>query len=125
MQTKGTSNKYATRKTLAQGLLDVSLLMANASQLKAVIEVGEHGQQFYYALLVLIGVSIVIQVVVGIVLIVLGGMELKTAEEKKRAHVLNNVSVGLIMVVTVINTFITAFGIKLSDDASGNQNATI
>ncbi|VEN47052.1 unnamed protein product [Callosobruchus maculatus] len=53
-------NKYATKKTIAQGLLDVALLTANASQLKYVLQVGEK-HEFYVLMLTLIIVSIVLQ----------------------------------------------------------------
>lgn len=36
-------NLYATKKTAAQGLLDLALLMANASQLKSIVQTqGDH-----------------------------------------------------------------------------------
>ena len=55
------ANKYATKKTIAQGLLDVALLTANASQLKYVLQVGEK-HEFYALMLALISISIVLQV---------------------------------------------------------------
>ncbi|XP_060528964.1 uncharacterized protein LOC132703596 isoform X5 [Cylas formicarius] len=53
-------NKYATKKTIAQGLLDVALLTANASQLKYVLQVGEK-HEFYTLMLTLITISIILQ----------------------------------------------------------------
>lgn len=41
------ANVYATKKTIAQGMLDVALLTANASQLKYLLQLGKD-QQFYY-----------------------------------------------------------------------------
>lgn len=32
-------NRYATKKTIAQGMLDIALLTANASQLKYILQV--------------------------------------------------------------------------------------
>lgn len=55
------ANRYATKKTVAQGLLDLALLTANATQLKYVLEVGEK-HQFYVLMMVLIISSIVLQV---------------------------------------------------------------
>lgn len=55
------ANRYATKKTIAQGLLDVALLTANASQLKYVLQVGKQ-HEFYVLMLSLIIVSIVLQV---------------------------------------------------------------
>merc|ERR1712241_1262637 len=33
-------NRYATKKTIAQGMLDIALLSSNASQLKYLLQVG-------------------------------------------------------------------------------------
>ena len=56
------ANRYATKKTIAQGLLDVALLTANASQLKYVLQVGYDNHPFYYLMLSLIIISIILQV---------------------------------------------------------------
>lgn len=55
------ANRYATKKTIAQGMLDIALLTANASQLKYILQVGEQ-HQFYKLMLILISLSIVMQV---------------------------------------------------------------
>lgn len=55
------ANRYATKKTIAQGMLDIALLTANASQLKYILQVG-HQHEFYTLMLVLISVSIIMQV---------------------------------------------------------------
>ncbi|KAG7174457.1 Ninjurin-1-like 1, partial [Homarus americanus] len=54
------ANNYATKKTVAQGMLDVALLTANASQLKYVLEVGEK-HPYYTAMIILISFSLVLQ----------------------------------------------------------------
>ena len=56
------ANRYATKKTIAQGMLDVALLTANASQLKYVLQVGEDNHPFYHLMLALIILSIILQV---------------------------------------------------------------
>lgn len=55
-------NVYATKKTIAQGLLDVALLTANASQLKYLLQVGKE-HEFYYVMMTLISLSIILQVI--------------------------------------------------------------
>lgn len=55
-------NDYATRKTIAQGMLDLALLTANAAQLKRVLQLGKNSQ-FYTLLVTLITISICLQVV--------------------------------------------------------------
>lgn len=54
-------NNYATRKSFAQGMLDLALLTANASQLKYLLTVGE-AHEFYHLLLTLVVLSISLQV---------------------------------------------------------------
>lgn len=55
------ANRYATKKTIAQGMLDIALLTANASQLKYILQVGQR-HEFYTLMLTLICISIVMQV---------------------------------------------------------------
>ncbi|XP_061730278.1 ninjurin-1 isoform X2 [Nerophis ophidion] len=64
-------NHYANKKSMAESMLDVALLMANASQLKAVMEQGP-SFSFYVPLIVLISVSLILQILVGILLIFIG-----------------------------------------------------
>ncbi|KAF9794836.1 hypothetical protein SFRURICE_015115 [Spodoptera frugiperda] len=64
------ANRYATKKTVAQGMLDIALLTSNASQLKYVLQVGPK-HEFYTLLVVLISISIVLQVAMGFVLLTL------------------------------------------------------
>lgn len=54
-------NGYASKKSLAQGMLDLALLAANAAQLKFVLSMGE-SHQFYTLLIVLIVASLCLQV---------------------------------------------------------------
>ena len=53
------ANKYATKKTIAQGMLDVALLTSNASHLKLVLQDDHH--PFYGPLVFLISLSILLQ----------------------------------------------------------------
>ena len=55
------ANRYATKKTIAQGMLDVALLTANASQLKYVLQLGD-AHPFYELMVSLIVISILLQV---------------------------------------------------------------
>ena len=87
--------------------------MANASQLKSLLSAGIT-HDYFWLLLVLLIVSLVLQVAVGLLLLVLGGMKPKSDLHTNRANILNNISVGLIFAVTVVNVFIGAFGIKVS-----------
>lgn len=64
-------NHYANKKSAAESMLDVALLMANASQLKAMLEQGP-GASFYTPIVALISISLLLQVAVGILLIFTG-----------------------------------------------------
>lgn len=64
-------NHYANKKSAAESMLDVALLMANASQLKAVLEQGPN-LSFYTPIVTLISISLCLQVTVGVLLIFTG-----------------------------------------------------
>ncbi|XP_046561069.1 ninjurin-1-like [Haliotis rubra] len=111
----GTSRTaYATRKTVAQGMLDFALLMANASQLKALLKskTVPHDATFI-GLVFLIAVSIILQIITGVIIAVLGSMDVHDEAAHIRAHRLNNSTVGLILGITITNVFIAAFGMEL------------
>ncbi|TRY75409.1 hypothetical protein TCAL_01610 [Tigriopus californicus] len=157
------ANRYATKKTLAQGMLDIALLTANASQLKYVLQVGEEKHPFFYLLLVLIISSIVLQVLtaivlliigpigiegtdeqkakrleflnhlamgmsfgsmfldtvkmasVGVLFLIIGGLNINKEPNQKRANILNDVIVVLIFLITLDNVVISGFGIRHTD----------
>ena len=101
---------YDRKKTFAEGLLDVTILIANATQLKAVVSNGP-SHKYYIPLLVLISLSIIIQLIVAVMLLVIGASE-KNAQNNTWLNKMNNVTIGLILAITVTNIFISAFGIE-------------
>jgi hypothetical protein len=54
------NNKYATRKMVTQGLVDIALLITNVSQLIAVLGVADH-QPFFALLVTMLLISILLQ----------------------------------------------------------------
>ncbi|XP_064611007.1 ninjurin-2-like [Liolophura sinensis] len=108
-------NRYATRKTAAQGMMDMALMLANASQLKSVVQEGR-SHEHYLLLLTLISTSICLQIFTGIILLVVGARESQCEDDQhqrnKKTSKLNNFSIGLVFVITVTNIFITSFGIN-------------
>lgn len=64
-------NHYANKKSAAESMLDVALLMANASQLKAVMEEGPEFS-LYVPIVTLISISLILQIMVGVMLIFIG-----------------------------------------------------
>nr|XP_046908461.1 ninjurin-2-like isoform X2 [Dermatophagoides farinae] len=102
-------NMYATRKTIAQGIMDLGLMCANASQLKYVLINANH-HRYFQVTVSLIVISILMQIIVGIMFIALGRLNINYGHDRRRADMMNNASVIVIFLVTVINVLITAFG---------------
>ncbi|KAM3878441.1 ninjurin-1-like [Diretmus argenteus] len=104
-------NHYANKKSAAESMLDVALLMANASQLKAVLEQGPDFI-FYAPLITLISISLILQVVVGALLIFIVKWNLNDESTHFKLNVLENIATTLVFIIVVVNVFITAFGVQ-------------
>ncbi|XP_006278421.1 ninjurin-2 [Alligator mississippiensis] len=104
-------NHYATKKSVAESMLDVALFMANVTQLKAVLEQGP-SFQYYATLAALISISLFFQVVIGILLIIMVRINLNDVSKQLRLNVLNNTATALIFITVILNIFITAFGVQ-------------
>ncbi|XP_035208912.1 ninjurin-2-like isoform X2 [Stegodyphus dumicola] len=109
------ANVYATKKTIAQGLLDVALLTANASQLKYLLQVGKE-HEFYYVMMTLISLSIILQVSTGCLMLLVANTNLNEVKRQRRAENLNNTITIGVFLVAILNILISALGIKNSDD---------
>ncbi|XP_047598242.1 ninjurin-2 isoform X2 [Lutra lutra] len=103
-------NHYATKKSVAESMLDVALFMSNATRLKAVLEQGP-ASHYYTALVTLISVSLLLQVVIGILLVVIARLNLNEVGKQGQLNQLNNTATSLVAITIVINVFITAFGV--------------
>merc|ERR1712018_579582 len=88
------ANRHATKKTIAQGMLDVALLTANASQLKYVLQVGEDNHPFYHLMLALIILSIILQVITAILLFIVGPMNVDETKNEKVLMILNHTALA-------------------------------
>ncbi|KAL3235371.1 hypothetical protein MRX96_048347 [Rhipicephalus microplus] len=102
------TNRYATKKTVAQGLLDIALLTANTSQLKSVIVRGPQ-YEFYTLLLILLSLSIGLQIMVGVLLLVLGFINVNNEGNHRLADILNNVATAAVFGVMVVNVMSASF----------------
>merc|ERR1712172_113662 len=117
MDTPGTSdgklnvNKYATKKTVTQGLLDIALLTANASQLKFVLSAGEKYENYSVALGLII-TSILLQLVAGILFLAVGGLNINDEKHHRHANIINNPATVVVFIITFINVVIGAFGFE-------------
>ncbi|XP_011157228.1 ninjurin-2 [Solenopsis invicta] len=103
-------NVYQHKKTLAQGMMDLALLSANANQMRYVLQTDERHPYFYPAL-VMISMSLFLQIAVGIGLIWNSIYNVKEHEEMCKANQANNWTVIGIFLVTVLNVFISSFGV--------------
>ncbi|XP_062559420.1 ninjurin-2-like [Armigeres subalbatus] len=109
-------NNYATRKSFAQGMLDLALLTANASQLKYLLTVGE-AHEFYHLLLTLVILSISLQVFQAVMIIILAiVLDINKVEQHRRSDILNNVLIIFTVISVVINVIISAFDMKTQND---------
>ncbi|XP_059620617.1 ninjurin-1 isoform X1 [Phlebotomus argentipes] len=112
------ANRYATKKTIAQGMLDIALLTANASQLKYILQVGEK-HEFYTLMLTLISISICLQVGMGVLSLsfnLLRDCKLHIPDYQKSTNYINHLATCIAFIVTVVNLLISAF----SPTGSGN-----
>ncbi|XP_050952352.1 ninjurin-2 [Labeo rohita] len=104
-------NHYATKKSAAQSMLDVALLMANSSQLKTVLHSGSH-HHFYTLLIALITLSISLQVIVGLLLIFIVKYDLNDVKMQPRLNTMNNMATVFVFFTVLINIIITALGFE-------------
>ncbi|XP_037535415.1 ninjurin-1 isoform X1 [Nematolebias whitei] len=104
-------NHYANKKSAAESMLDVALLMANASQLKAVLEQGPDFT-FYQPLIALISISLILQILVGVMLIFIVKWNLNDESMHYKLNILENTATACVFVIVVVNVFITAFGVQ-------------
>ncbi|XP_022594978.1 ninjurin-1-like [Seriola dumerili] len=92
-------------------MLDVALLMANASQLKAVLEQGPNFS-FYTPVVTLISISLGLQLTVGVLLIFIVRWNLNDEQKQWRLNTMENLATVLVFIIVVVNVFITAFGVR-------------
>ncbi|XP_018321547.1 ninjurin-2 isoform X2 [Agrilus planipennis] len=103
------ANKYATKKTISQGLLDIALLTANASQLKYILQVGTR-HEFYTLMLTLIIISIILQVVQASMCLVLGSKyDLNKVKDHEASNWVNNLVLIANVLIVVVNLIIGVF----------------
>lgn len=103
-------NIYQHKKTLAQGMMDLALLSANANQMRYVLQTdGQH--PFFYPSLTMIAMSLFLQIAVGIGLIWNSRYNVKEHEDMCKANKANNWTVIGIFLVTTLNVFISSFGV--------------
>jgi membrane protein CcdC involved in cytochrome C biogenesis len=95
---------------LAQGMMDLALLSANANQLRYVLE-SHLRHPYYYFSLTFIVTSLLMQVIVGIGLVLNSRYNIKNQDDICKADRINNLITIGILLITIVNVFISAFGV--------------
>lgn len=103
-------NVYQQKKNLAQGMMDLALISANANQLRYVLESFDR-HPYYYFSVIFISFSLVLQVAVGIGLILNSRYNVKNQDDICKADKINNMTIIGIFLITIVNVFIASFGV--------------
>ncbi|XP_073946451.1 ninjurin A isoform X2 [Choristoneura fumiferana] len=103
-------NTYQQKKNLAQGMMDLALLSANANQLRYVLE-SSSTHPYFYPSLAFISMSIILQVAVGVGLIMNSRYDVNDKKDICKADKINNMTVLGVFLVTIVNVFITSFSV--------------
>jgi len=98
--------------SIAGGFLDFALFVADVEHLKFILDTGKEDVKNYDLLLGLLITSLSLQVIVGVLLFIVGfrNNSNQTKEEAKWTQIVNQIVVGLVSVIALINVFITTFG---------------
>ncbi|CAH1119794.1 unnamed protein product [Phaedon cochleariae] len=113
---KKPSNSYAAKKTVAQGMMDIALITANANQLRYMVEFNRQSPTYYFTL-ILISVSLFLQVVIGMALIIKGRLDIRGRSKNALAKSINNYVIIGVFLVTIINVFIASFTVTVSSSS--------
>ncbi|PSN53092.1 Ninjurin-1, partial [Blattella germanica] len=99
------NNTYATRKTATQFLVDLSLLITNISQLKAIVDAGDN--QLYFILL-----TTLLSVVQSVIYLVLGSMyNIGKTSNQFGAMIWNDIALSMGVITTIVNIIIGVFDV--------------
>lgn len=113
-------DKYKHKKAMAQGMMDLALLSSNAHQLRLILEYKERNDYFYVSLSCIL-LSLILQVAVAMGFILkfkvlkryYYGEALDEETQRKnferKANFDNYLSMGILL-ITIINVFMSAFG---------------
>ena len=118
-------NRYATKKTIGQGLFNIGLLTANIAQLKFVLQTEEH--PFYTALVSMLTISIILQVCVALLLITLGSLNVEDESDANAITLLDDLTMMTTAIITVLNLIVNGFGLSVENryvDKSDKGQAT-
>ncbi|XP_063426021.1 ninjurin-2-like [Mytilus trossulus] len=123
-KTKRSDKKYYdVKKTVAECLLDLAILIVNIFMLKAVVDTGPKNE-YFETLVVLISVSVFCQICVGLLLLFIGIGESRDSGNKVWLHRFNTVNVAFILLIAILNIVIGTIGIELNSGNDSKYNRT-
>lgn len=108
-------NVMKRNMTVAKGFLDISLLSANACQLRNIIRFGNQDTTVHYLILTGISLSLILQVTAGVILLVAERFDINNEDEQHRGDFLNTLTTALIFTVLIINVFVACLGVDVND----------
>lgn len=100
---------YSTKKTVAQGFMDVALLSANADQLRTLVTTGDSSSPFHTVCVVFLSLSIALQVVIAVCLMLKGRYNINKPQQFRSAEIVNNVCMVASVFLTAFNVLASAF----------------
>ncbi|GAU91950.1 hypothetical protein RvY_04106 [Ramazzottius varieornatus] len=105
------ANAYSIRKTVVLGLLDIALLTSTAGQLKSLLRINP-AYPFYNTLLGMLIVCILGEIAIGLLCFFVGRLNINQERDRPQANVLQNVVLGIAVVLLILHIMITSFGIE-------------
>ncbi|XP_037300867.1 uncharacterized protein LOC115455012 [Manduca sexta] len=103
---------YQLNKISAQGISDLALFSANVNQLRNLLD-SSNTHPYYYFNLTLIAASIILQIAVGVG-IIMNNFYKVIKKDTYKAGIINDMTVVGVYLITILNVFITSFGMATS-----------
>jgi len=110
---------YSTKKTVAQGFMDMALLSANADQLRNLVRTGDSDSTFYIICVVFLSLSICLQVLIAIGLLLKGRYNINQPRQFRAAETVNNIVMVASVLLTAVNVLATSFMPEVPRSAHG------
>lgn len=104
-------NLYQNKKSFGTGMMDFALLVTNVNQFRHIITASDVIDAHFYIGFFLIIISMLLQILAGIMLAVNCRYDVKNCEEICKAESINNKITVLIFLITAVNVVIPSFGV--------------
>merc|ERR1711935_700336 len=101
-------HSYTQQKNFTKGLVDIALLTANANQLRHVIQFENETMRTLN--IVFISLSILLQVVAGILLIICHQVCIKTEKDLSKCQKITTAISSIMLVIIVLNILVVSLG---------------